>query len=116
MLDASEMLLPRSNSLNGFESYADQRMVITELYEGDLAMTELDGNDAGAARLRDRPVRKTRTTRTVIVNGKDSPPVSKRTTRAASKSKIADLHLGDGAVRGRRKLRDATPDVDVEGD
>lgn len=112
MLDASE-LLQRSSSLNGIESYAEQRVLITELHE-----EEPSGNEAGAARLRDLPVRKTRSTRTVPANGTGSaaPAASKRTTRGASKAKATDMPSGDGAVRGRRKLRDATPDVDVEGD
>ncbi|XP_030243932.1 receptor expression-enhancing protein 2 isoform X3 [Drosophila navojoa] len=112
MLDASE-LLQRSSSLNGIESYAEQRVLITELHE-----EELSGTEAGAARLRDLPVRKTRSNRTVPANGAGSaaPASSKRTTRGSSKAKTADLPSGDGAVRGRRKLRDATPDVDVEGD
>ncbi|EDW10805.1 receptor expression-enhancing protein 2 isoform X4 [Drosophila mojavensis] len=113
MLDASE-LLQRSSSLNGIESYAEQRVLITELHE-----EELSDNEAGAARLRDLPVRKTRSSRAVSVNngaGSAAAAPSKRTTRGSSKAKAADLPSGDGAVRGRRKLRDATPDLDVEGD
>lgn len=115
LLDASELLLPRSSSLNVIESYADERMVITELHE-EMAISELNYRDAGAARLRDLPVRKTRANRATAVTA--GTTVTKRATRGASKSKQTDLLYGDGGggIRGRRKLREATPDVDVEGD
>ncbi|XP_064537986.1 receptor expression-enhancing protein 2 isoform X4 [Drosophila montana] len=116
LLDASELLLPRSSSLNVIESYADQRMVITELHE-EMAISELNYRDAGAARLRDMPVRKTRANRAAAATA--ATTVTKRATRGASKSKQTDLLCGDGGgggIRGRRKLREATPDVDVEGD
>ncbi|KAM8713165.1 hypothetical protein ACLKA7_013473 [Drosophila subpalustris] len=120
MLDANELLLPRSSSLSGIETYTSQRMVITEFNE-EQAIAELNANDAGAARLRDMPVRKTRTTRATATGGSTSSTSAaaagvKRSTRGASKSKLHDIASGDAGIKGRRKLREATPDVDVEGD
>ncbi|XP_034477157.1 receptor expression-enhancing protein 2 isoform X5 [Drosophila innubila] len=117
MLDANELLLPRSSSLSGIETYSSQRMIITEFNE-EQAIAELNANDAGAARLRDMPVRKTRTTRatTATAGSTTSAAAAKRSTRGASKSKLHEIASGDAGIRGRRKLREATPDVDVEGD
>jgi len=116
MLDGDELLLPRSSSLSGIETYSTQRMIITEFNE-EQAIAELNANDAGAARLRDMPLRKTRTTRATTATGPTTSAAAvKRTTRGASKTKLHDIASGDGGIRGRRKLREATPDVDVEGD
>ncbi|XP_034111507.1 receptor expression-enhancing protein 2 isoform X5 [Drosophila albomicans] len=112
MLDATDLLLPRSSSLSGIESYSSQRMVISEFNE-DLIIAELSGEDAGAARLRDMPLRKTRSTRGVAADGAPTTAAAaKRATRGAPKTTVPKV---DG-IKGRRRLREATPDVDVEGD
>lgn len=118
MVDANELLLPRSSSLSGIETYSSQRMIITEFNE-EQAIAELNANDAGAARLRDMPVRKTRTTRatttTAMAGSTTSATAAKRSTRGVSKTKLHEIATSDAGIKGRRKLRDATPDVDVEG-
>lgn len=84
-------------------------------------MAELAEIDAGAARLRDMPLRKTRLNRVpedarATTTKTTAASTSKRGTRASSRSKQNDVAVGDTAIRGRRRLREATPDVDVEGD
>lgn len=117
MTDSSDLLVPRSSSLSGISSYSErQRVIITEFNE-EQAIAELSAVDAGAARLRDMPLRKTRLNRAPDPTTTTSTAAtSKRGTRATSRSKQNDVVAGDTAIRGRRKLREATPDVDVEGD
>lgn len=121
MTDASDHLyVPRSSSLGAMSSYsAHQRMIITEFNE-EQAIAELTESDAGAARLRDMPLRKTKLNRvpnpTTTSAGAAATTTSKRGTRASSRSKQNEIGAGDNAIRGRRKLREPTPDVDVEGD
>lgn len=95
-------------------------MIITEFNE-EQAIAELTESDAGAARLRDMPLRKTKLNRvpnptTTTSAGAAATTTSKRGTRASSRSKQNEIGAGDNAIRGRRKLREPTPDVDVEGD
>lgn len=118
MTDSSDLLVPRSSSLSGISSYSErQRVIITEFNE-EQAIAELSAVDAGAARLRDMPLRKTRLNRAPdpTTTTTSTAATSKRGTRATSRSKQNDVVAGDTAIRGRRKLREATPDVDVEGD
>lgn len=120
MTDSSDLLVPRSSSLNSISSYSEQqRMIITEFNE-EQAVAELTEIDAGAARLRDMPLRKTRLNRVpedaTATTATTAASTSKRGTRASSRSKPNDVAAGDTAIRGRRRLREATPDVDVEGD
>ncbi|XP_017839048.1 receptor expression-enhancing protein 2 isoform X4 [Drosophila busckii] len=105
MLDASDLLLPRSSSLTVLESFTDQqRMIITELDEGAV--------DAGAARLRDLPVRKTRNVRAAGVERL----TTKRSTRGSSRNHEVESLPAAVSRKPRRGLREATPDVDVEAD
>ncbi|EDW00607.1 GH20967 [Drosophila grimshawi] len=114
MLDANDIILQRSNSLNFAESSysAERRMIITEMMEEEEPQLHQD-YDAGAARLRDMPARKTKTTRATT-----QAAAGRRATRGASKSKQNELQAGEyaGGIRSRRKLRESTPYVDVVGD
>lgn len=126
MIDSSDQLyIPRSSSLGAMSSYSEhQRIIITEFNE-EQAIAELTESDAGAARLRDMPLRKTKlnrvpnpttTTTTTASSAAGAATTSKRGTRASSRSKQIEIGAGDQGIRGRRKLREPTPDVDVEGD
>lgn len=128
MIDSSDQLyIPRSSSLGSMSSYSEhQRIIITEFNE-EQAIAELTESDAGAARLRDMPLRKTKlnrvpnpttttTTTTASSSAAGAATTSKRGTRASSRSKQNEIGAGDNGIRGRRKLREPTPDVDVEGD
>lgn len=125
MIDSSDQLyIPRSSSLGAMSSYSEhQRIIITEFNE-EQAIAELTESDAGAARLRDMPLRKTKlnrvpnptTTTTVSSSAAGAATTSKRGTRASSRTKQIEIGAGDNGIRGRRKLREPTPDVDVEGD
>lgn len=126
MIDSSDQLyIPRSSSLGSMSSYSEhQRIIITEFNE-EQAIAELTESDAGAARLRDMPLRKTKlnrvpnpttTTTTASSAAAGAATTSKRGTRASSRSKLIEIGAGDQGIRGRRKLREPTPDVDVEGD
>lgn len=124
MTDFSDhhVYIPRSSSLGGMPSYSEhQQMIITEFNEEE-AIAELGESDAGAARLRDMPLRKTKLNRepnpttSTSADAAATTKTSKRGTRASSRSKQSEIGAGDNAIRGRRKLREPTPDVDVEGD
>ncbi|EDW38691.1 GL16265 [Drosophila persimilis] len=109
MMDGLEDWLPRSNSLSGIESYAElepqgRGVVIQEMRE------EEPPHDAGAARLRDLPARRAQPRRAAAAASR--APV-KRVSRTP------DLEAPGAAtqgVRARRRLREPTPDVDVEND
>ncbi|XP_034652582.1 receptor expression-enhancing protein 2 isoform X7 [Drosophila subobscura] len=109
MMDGLEDWLPRSSSLSGIESYIEpepQRrgMVIEEIPE------EEPVPDAGAARLRDPPARRVQSRRAAAAA---SRAAVKRVSRAPDlDAPVAATH----GVRARRRLREPTPDVDVEND
>ncbi|XP_033246492.1 receptor expression-enhancing protein 2 isoform X7 [Drosophila miranda] len=109
MMDGLEDWLPRSNSLSGIESYAElepQRrgVVIQEMRE------EEPPHDAGAARLRDLPARRAQPRRAAAATSR--APV-KRVSRTPDLEAPGATTQG---VRARRRLREPTPDVDVEND
>ncbi|XP_030375205.1 receptor expression-enhancing protein 3 isoform X4 [Scaptodrosophila lebanonensis] len=107
LVDSEELYLPRSTSMNGIDTYADLLEYEEYPMEG-LIIKEEDESDAGAARLRDLPSRKTRMRKGAATT------TNKRGTRAASKS---NLEVGTSSgIRGRRRLRDPTPDLDVDVD
>lgn len=120
MLDSTEDWLPRASSLGSIDSYTEaavfeprgvetRRLVIREVEEEteeDVAM-----GDGGAARLRDLPVRKANTRRAGAASTKSG---AKRGQKQSDTD--PSTTSSTNVIRSRRKLRDPTPDVDVEGD
>nr|XP_017038450.1 receptor expression-enhancing protein 4 isoform X9 [Drosophila kikkawai] len=114
MLDGTDEWLPRSSSLSSIYSHTDtiyeaprlesRRLVIREVTdEEDDVLNDVPMGDAGAARLRDLPVRKSQPRRAASSNTTSARTTGKRAPKA-------------DAIRSRRKLREPTPDVDVEND
>lgn len=92
--------IPRSSSLNTIisthmEFSEDDEDVLDTVVDEDIIGTE----NTGAARIRDRPIRKK----------KPIEEITKRSKLSNHPSKT--LSAG---IRTRRKLRDATPDIDVD--
>nr|XP_016929786.1 receptor expression-enhancing protein 2 isoform X9 [Drosophila suzukii] len=115
MMDSTDNWLPRASSLSSIDSYTEniyeprgdtRRLVIREVSE-EVEPEDEPMGDAGAARLRDLPVRKAQPRRaagTARTGGKRGQR-SNDTEAAGSSTNV---------IRSRRKLRDPTPDVDVE--
>ncbi|EDV56721.1 receptor expression-enhancing protein 4 isoform X12 [Drosophila erecta] len=115
VMDSTDNWLPRASSLSSIESYAEtiyepraetRRLIIREVRE-EVEQEDEPLGDAGAARLRDLPARKAQ------------PRRAAGTARAAGKrgQKNNDMEAAGSSsnvIRSRRKLRDPTPDVDVE--
>ncbi|XP_044571598.1 uncharacterized protein LOC123257265 [Drosophila ananassae] len=122
MLDSTEDWLPRANSLSSIDSYTEaagvfeprvetRRLVIREVEEETEVHEDVTMGDGGAARLRDLPVRKAYTRRA-------APASTKTGAKRGQKQSETDPSAtsSTNVIRSRRKLRDPTPDVDVEGD
>ncbi|XP_075169627.1 uncharacterized protein LOC142241729 isoform X3 [Haematobia irritans] len=92
--------LTRSNSLHdtGITKHVAFSEDYTQEHEGHTNHTIAKGEDIGAARIRDLPIRKTR-----------SKDVSGENNKRPKTTE-------NGGIRGRRKLREPTPEVDVEGE
>ncbi|KAI8116843.1 Receptor expression-enhancing protein 2 [Lucilia cuprina] len=96
--------VPKSSSLNSMPSMHvefsedDEQIFDIAIDEEESIATE----DAGAARIRDPPVRKT----------KNKEPKSEITKR--SKLSNHSLKVPTSGLRPRRKLREATPDINVD--
>ncbi|EDW73714.1 uncharacterized protein Dwil_GK19544, isoform A [Drosophila willistoni] len=113
--DTDHQWMPRSSSLTILDTYAETEYEYNGDVLGDddneiMEVEELLVGDAGAARLRDLPSRKTQSKRATATVAATRRGSKTRSTRGESSSGTA------GGIRGRRKLREATPDVDVEGD
>jgi len=114
-MDSTDNWLPRASSLSSIDSYTEniyeprgdtRRLVIREVSE-EVEQEDEPMGDAGAARLRDLPVRKAQPRRaagTARTGGKRGQR-SNDSEAAGSSTNV---------IRSRRKLRDPTPDVDVE--
>lgn len=96
--------VPRSNSLNAIVSMNvefsedDENVFNAENDDEGIGAAE----DIGAARIREPPTRKTKIK---VTNG----PILKRSKLSKQTSKVPTA-----GIRPRRKLREATPDVDVD--
>ncbi|XP_068145540.1 receptor expression-enhancing protein 1 isoform X5 [Drosophila tropicalis] len=113
--DTDHQWMPRSSSLTILDTYAETEYEYNEnvLRDDDnerMEEEELLVGDAGAARLRDLPSRKTQSKRATA-----TVPATRRGSKSRS-ARGESSNGSAGSVRGRRKLREATPDVDVEGD
>lgn len=76
------------------------------LIEAELAAVE--SREKGAARSRELPARKLRTRKASTTSTKMT------TTRDTKQSNMNAAKATGAGIRGRRKLRDATPDMDIE--
>lgn len=119
MLDGTDEWLPRSSSLSSIYSHTEsiyeaprqqetRRLVIREMTEEE-DEEDVPMGDAGAARLRDMPIRKAQPRRAAAA-GASTKTGAKRGQRAEGPSSTSNV------IRSRRRLRDPTPDVDVEND
>lgn len=90
--------VPRSSSLNTMVSMHvefsedDEKALDEEICEADVITREVNDKDKGAARIRDPPKRKSK----------------------LKEEKCASLKTNNTKVPTRRKLRNATPDIDVD--
>lgn len=95
---------PRSSSLNAMVSMhveysEDDEQIFDRRLDEDLIVSE----ETGAARIRDPPIRKTK----INTSTEGASLTRTKFTNASTKASTS-------GVRGRRKLREATPDIDVE--
>ncbi|XP_018788724.1 PREDICTED: receptor expression-enhancing protein 2 isoform X8 [Bactrocera latifrons] len=74
--------------------------------EEELAV--VGSREKGAARSRELPTRKARTRKT------STTTITTATTRDSKQSKATAAKATGAGIRGRRKLRDATPDMDID--
>lgn len=107
-LDSSEQgqwVAPRSNSMHAMTTpmHVEFSEDDDHQYEENIADDDAISEETGAARIRDLPTRKTKTKDCAVAN-------TKRTKIAGSKATTAT------GVRSRRKLREPTPEVDVEAE
>lgn len=103
-LDATDysQWVPRSSSLNAIVSMQVEFSEDDEqLFERRLEDDFIDAEETGAARIRDPPTRKTKI--------KESKGKTSKRPKAAN-----NLKTTSAGIRGRRKLREATPDLDVD--
>ncbi|KMY95929.1 receptor expression-enhancing protein 2 isoform X9 [Drosophila simulans] len=117
-MDSTDNWLPRASSLSSIESYTEtiyeprtetRRLIIREVSEE----AELDDEplgDAGAARIRDLPVRKAQPRRAASTAKAAGKRGQKQNDVEGAKSSSSTINV----IRSRRKLREPTPDVDVE--
>lgn len=107
------MWLPRSNSLNAMVNmdveFSEEDDQMPEDFQNDERIVYAEVNEMGAARLREAPKRKTKAHTSKV--GKERKQQRTQTKGVAVTNQKCAV---SGGIRGRRKLREPTPDIDVD--